>query len=275
MQEVDLSKLFGTGNGSTPMLTVRERQRASVLIVESDANTRSTMRQSLTMLDIGFITEVADHAAALRKMEERDFSHVIFEAKRTTIPARNFLISALEQNGKIVAIPSSYEPSVDDVFNLLIVGARGYLVKPFTTQSIDETLVMATKGDPVSESILYAKSRNEALAALIMTSLDKLAAIMRQSKHFETARREVPRRQMVFRRVVELGKMFAQGGEAALVQAMVDFSVDRSQGPTTRLGKLRKLLETRKHAQEGEQTEETKETSEEAHAAPEGQPGSV
>ncbi|MEZ4753608.1 MAG: hypothetical protein R3A13_04765 [Bdellovibrionota bacterium] len=62
---------------------------------------------------------------------------------------------------------------------------------------MNESILMATKGEPISDAILYAKTRNEALASLIMTSLDRLAIIMRQAETFDTAKREVPKRNYV------------------------------------------------------------------------------
>ncbi|MCB0352184.1 MAG: response regulator [Bdellovibrionales bacterium] len=242
---------------STPVLTTAERRKISILIVDSDANVRQTMRQSLTGLGFGAVSDAPDHALALTKIEERPISHIIFEARNSKMPAKEFMRRVFELDSGIVALASSYEPTVDDVFDLLINGARGYIVKPFNTEGLDQSLVMATKGEPISESVLNAKNRNEALAALMMASLDKLATIMRQATHFETARRELPIKASSFRRAVDLGYTFAKGGPLMLRETLIELCIERSRGPATRLGRYRKRLEKRKGNKEGQELEES------------------
>ncbi|MBX7137462.1 MAG: hypothetical protein K1X83_05710 [Oligoflexia bacterium] len=243
---IDFSKLFQ--RGATPIMTARERQSATILVVETDSSTRNRLRQTLTSLDFGQVVDAPNHTTALTRIEERPFSHIIFEARRTSMQVKEFLTKALQIDSRIIAIPTSYEPTVDEVFDLLIMGARGYLVKPFTTHSVDEAIIWSTKGDPISDSILFAKTRNEALAALVMNSLGRLSTIMKQSQTFETARRELPKRQAALKRAMEIARMFAQGGEDALLASLIDFAAARAEEPATRLGKVRRRLDNTRHA---------------------------
>ena len=135
---------------------------------------------------------------------------------------------------------------MEDVFDLLILGAKGYLVKPFTIDTIEEAILHASKGEPLADAVLQAKDRNEALVAILMTSLDKTALLHRQAEQFETAKRELPRSINIFRRSADLAKTFAKGGEEALIEAMERFCIERSKGPASRLGRLRKRLKTGK-----------------------------
>jgi DNA-binding NtrC family response regulator len=234
-------------------MTAAERARASVLIVESDNADRNNMRTAIRTLGYSGVTDAPSHAAALEKFDQRKFTHIIFEAKKTNMPAKEFLGKVFEHSQEAIAIPSSYEPNVDDVFDLLIMGAKGYLVKPFTIDTLDLALVMASKGEPLSDAVLNAKDRNEALVAIVMASLDKAATIMRQSDQFETAKRELPRAMASLRRSAELAKTFAKGGNEGLLEAMEKFCIERSKGPATRLGRLRKRLRTNRGDEEGDQ----------------------
>lgn len=261
---MEFSKLYQRAN--EPVMSSKERLGASVLIVESEQTIRATLRQALTSLDFGYISDAVDNIGALKKIEERAFTHVIFDVRKNGMPAKEFLGRALEYDARMIVLPTSYEPSVDDVFDLLIAGARGFLVKPFTSGTVDEAIVMATKGEPISESILFAKSRNEALVSLMLSSLDKYATIMRQSKSFDTAKRELPRRELAFRRAVDIGRTFAHGGEQSLMDAILEFAVERCEGPATRLGRIRKFLGKRKGAtpesgDAGDEAEEEEEHS--------------
>lgn len=233
-------------SAALPSMTESERREVSILLIDADAGTRASMRQVLVGLNFGQVTDAPDHNQALTKLQDRRITHVIFDAKKSTMSAKDFLLKLLEMDDKLVTIPSSFEPSVDDVFDLLCVGARGFLVKPFNSSSLDDAIIMATKGDRLSEAILFAKDRNEALASLIFTAFDKLAVIRRQARQFETAKREIPRAEMNLRRAVDIAKTFAKGGDDPLLGAMVEFCLDRASGPATKLGRFRKRLEARK-----------------------------
>lgn len=250
-----------------PSLSTAERSALHVLIVDSELGTRNSIRQTLTSLGYLNMSEAPNHALALQKLVERHVTHVIFEAKRTNMPASDFLQAVLSCDEKIIAIPSSYEPTVDDVFNLLIIGARGYLVKPFTPDSLEMAMLSATKGEAISQAILFAKDRNEALVSLMMTALDRMTVTMKQARSFETANRELPRRILNFRRAVEIAKTFAQGGKPALVETMLEFCIDRSNGPATRLGRLRKRLGERKNPKQAAETSTN--TAQNANSRPE------
>lgn len=234
-------------------LTDYERKKISVLIVESEASSRSILRQALQHMGIPIVSDSQDHALALQKIKQRSFSHVIFEAKKTNMPSRDFLLSVLEYDDRIIAIPSSFEPTVDDVFGLLVVGARGYLVKPFTDASVEDAFIMATKGEPLSESILYAKDRNQALASLVMTALDRLATVTRQAEQFETAQRELPRARSSLGRAVAIAKTFCKGGDSYLFEALLEFCLERSSGPASRLGRVRKRCEAKRTERDSSQ----------------------
>ena len=230
--------------GSILSMTPAERARAQVLVVESDPGERNNFRTCLRQLGYGGIADAPNHTTALERLGERHITHVIFEAKKTTMPAKEFLQKILEFSANLVCLPSSYEPNVDDVFDLLVMGAKGYLCKPFTVDTVEQAITNATKGEPMSAAVLQAKDRNEALVAIMMGSLDKTAMIMRQAQKFDTAKRELPRAMNSLRRSAELAKTFCKGGEDGLVEALEKFCIDRSKGPATRLGRLRKKLKT-------------------------------
>lgn len=243
---------MGFDDGEMIMSTV-ERQKAAVLVVETDNQERHNFRTALKSLGFGGIGDAANHSAALERMSERKFTHIIFDAKKTTMPSDEFLKKVFEIDDSIIAMPSSIEPNVDDVFGLLILGAKGYIVKPITVDTVDQAIVQATKGEPLADAVLKAKDRNEALVAIMMSSLDKAATILRQANQFETAKREIPRAVARLHRAAELAKTFAKDGETGLLIAMETFCIERSKGPASKLGRLRKRLSTTRGPEDEEQ----------------------
>lgn len=227
-------------------MSTDDRLRANVLMIEANTTERNRMRQSLTGLGFGSYVETGDHATGLQRLQERHISHVIFQASDTNMSAQEFIKKALELDENLICVPTTYQPDLDEVFSLLVFGARGYLIKPFTGETLEDALNWATYGDPISEAILFAKDRNEALTSLVMSNLDRLAHVMRQARTFETADRELQVLQARWRKSVEMAMLFGKGGPANMVEYFVDFVIDRSQGPASSLGRFRKRLTERK-----------------------------
>jgi DNA-binding NarL/FixJ family response regulator len=236
---LSMGKIIGT---EELVLTSKDRASLNILVVEDDSNDRNLMRSCIKQLGLGSYSDAPNHLAALEKLNERHFSHIIFTAKETNMPVKSFVKQVLEANSEMIMVPSSNSPDVDDVFDLLILGAKGYLVKPFTMDTVEDALTHATKGEPLSDVVLQAKDRNEALVAILMHSLDKTATTMRQARQFETAKKELPRCQRTFNRSSELASTFCKGGSEGLIDAIEKFCLERSKGPATRLGRLRKRL---------------------------------
>lgn len=228
-----------------------ERASCTVLVVENDPGDANHMREALKSLGFTSVFDAPNHHIALEKLASRQFTHIIFDARKNpSYPMRAWLTKVFEIDSSIIALPASANPNVDDVFDLLVVGARGYLVKPFTFEGVDSAVVMATKGEPISDSVLGAKDRNEALVAMMMTSVDRLATVFRQAKQFETAKRALPQAMAALSRAADLAHTFAKGGEEGLITSLENFCIKQSHGPATRLGRLRKRLSSTRSTDE-------------------------
>ncbi len=240
-----------------------ERRGANILIIESNPGDRMATRMSLNSLGFVNYTDAADHLTGLSKIQERKITHILFQAPPTNITSSEFIVKAHSLDPNIIMLPTSYNPTLDDVFALLVLGARGYLVKPFTSDIIEDALNWATNGEKMSEAILFAKDRNEALALLVLSNLDKAAQVMRQAKQFETAQREIPKALSQFKQSVEMAFHFSKGGVPKMAEEIVHFAIERAQGPATTLGRFRKRLAKRKaHLEEQEEKRRSKDDDE-------------
>ncbi|MBX6315605.1 MAG: hypothetical protein IRY99_22230 [Isosphaeraceae bacterium] len=215
-----------------------------MLLIEPDADDRCRIRSALAALEYGAVCDAQTHIQGLERILQRPVTHVIFDARTTDMAASAFLYKALEVSPEIVAIATSGSPEADAVFDLLIQGARGYAVKPLTTESLDQAIVMATKGDPLSDAVREATNRNEVLVGAMINNLDKVATLVRQARQFDTAKAEATKAMAAFRRSADVAGTFAKDGEEALRQTVEEMCVARGQGPASRIGRLRARLKT-------------------------------
>jgi DNA-binding NarL/FixJ family response regulator len=227
-----------------PILSHAEKKHASILVVDSEVNDRGQLKTQLRELGFAQVADAPSHITGLERFDDRKFTHVLFEAKDSSISSSEFLRKVLSFAPECTCIPSSYQPDVDNVFDLIIQGARGYLCKPFTALSLEESLALATKGDPICDIVRQAKDRNEALIGMIMTALDSTATTIQQAATIPLAQREIPMAWNKLFSSVNLGKAFARGGADGLMDTMMTFCMERSKGPASRLGRLRRRLKT-------------------------------
>jgi DNA-binding NarL/FixJ family response regulator len=235
----------------------QERRDVSVLVVEQDSVMRGAIRRAMTELAFGAVSDAPSHLLALDKLKERGFTHVLFDARPTNMTPMAFLRNSLELDSRLIALASSADPSIDDVFDLLMEGARGFVVKPPTGNTLEESMVLATKTEIIPDTIFYAADRNQALAAMVVTALDKVATLRRQAAKYETAGMELRKAERSLWRAAELARTFARGGRSELSQAIIDVCIDRGNGPASRLGRARRRLQKRNRVAKHQGTERT------------------
>lgn len=197
---------------------------------------------SLASLGYSSIVTCSDHVFGLRTLEKEHITHIIFNATKTNMPVLSFAEQALEMVPSLILIPSSYDPRVDDVWGLMQRGATGYLVKPFTADSLDHSVVMATVGEKVADVVLQSKERNKAFAELIASRLDLLATAERQFQSDLCTPTNVEFFRDRLKESVNFGQTFGQGQEDELVEALIEIFLARAAGPASRLGRIRDRL---------------------------------
>jgi DNA-binding NarL/FixJ family response regulator len=244
-------------------LNPQERTRTSFLMVESDRVERQNLKQLIGNLGYPNLSDTGKHSSALIKLgdPESRFTHVIFDSRPTDMNPADFLREALKFAPQAIFIASSSNPNLDDVFQLLVNGARGFLIKPFSLDGIDTSIIVATKGEPLATSVKEAKDRNTALASMMMVSLNKLVDALKKFRISPNSQNEIIWAREQFYSAVDLARMFAKGGEEGLMNAILTYCINKSKGPSTKLGRLRKPIKERS-ASEGDSSEDVSDTSE-------------
>ncbi len=221
----------------------RRSRRGPVLVVAGDRHTLASLRQSLAALGFESISTTQTHGQGLERIQTRSFPLIVYEATTTNISVRDFVIAArrMDQESTLIALSSA--PRIDDVFELLKVGTRSFLVTPFTTETLEEVIDRAVLGPPFSDAILDAADRDAALAALILNNLYRLATASRHSRDFGSVTAGVLQYRSALIESVELARMFSLGGDLVLREKIIDACIVRGQTAATRLGRTRKRLQ--------------------------------
>lgn len=226
----------------------KPRHLASVLLISAQTHVLNQLRQAVKSLGYDQISTAKDHVQALERIRSRNFDLVLFDAKSETMPSIDFVKAAVEMDSRTMLIALSEKPRVDDVFGLLRAGARGFIVVPFNTESVESILERANAGPPLSEAILMAPDRNSALISLILHSLYRTCVLARQAREFESASRQLDLQKQNLVETVYLTRLFFDGDDTAIQNAIIDACIERGNRGSSRLTRTRRRLRDNRDA---------------------------
>ncbi|MCB0324692.1 MAG: response regulator [Bdellovibrionales bacterium] len=223
------------------------RSAAAILVVIRSNHINNQLRMALKTLGFAKLTSVAAHSAGLERLKSlsfgRKYDFVLYDAKDTDMPAVEFVQKAVETEPDSILIAASAEPRIDDVFGQLRAGARGFLVLPFTPESLEQVVFRAMEGPPFSESVLRAPDRNAALVGCVLNNLYRLSVLMRQIRQYPHVGKDLPRYRRAFSESMDLALTFCEAGkEHELREKILEECVARANAAASRLGRTRLKL---------------------------------
>jgi len=214
-----------------------------VLVIAKTGQTSNQIRSALKTIGFTKLTACGTHVSGLERFKSRNFPLVVFDSAYTDMPVAEFVQQTCELDKTSILIAVSAEPRIDDIFGLLRAGARGFVVHPFTIESLEDVLNRAQDGPPFSEAVLQAPDRNAALAAVVLNNLYRLSVLMRQAREFESAKKEVNKYKRAFNESMELARLFCESGdEAKLLDKLIEDCLGRANSASSRLGRMRQKL---------------------------------
>jgi PleD family two-component response regulator len=237
-------------NGNKASLAYN-RNSFSVLVVCARGDRSNQVRGALKTLGFTQISAAPSHVTGMDRFKSRPFTHIFFDALSTDMPALEFVkaVAEIDQNCTMIAI--SEEPKVDDVFGLLRAGAKHFLVTPFAVDSLEDVLISASEGPPLSDAVLNAPDRNTALAGVVLNALYRQTVLMRQAREFATAARELELQTQKLMQTIDMARIFCEGSEENLLAEIVEACIQRANLAASRLGRTRKKLQSRRGGADG------------------------
>ncbi len=111
------------------------KNRASILIVEDDANIRETLNTILQQN--GYDTDTAENGReAIQKSKVKFFDLALLDIKLPDIEGTKLLTSMEETQPKMMKIMVTGYPSLENAVDALNYGADAYVIKPFKPETL-------------------------------------------------------------------------------------------------------------------------------------------
>ncbi|MFN8390678.1 MAG: response regulator [Bdellovibrionota bacterium] len=226
---------------------LQRRSETPILIVLRDGELTAHLKRSLKEIGFNNVSSTNNHGQGLERMKGRNFSLVFFDAVETNMQAVHFVKSVRQFEKEALLIALSARPSIDDVFENLRAGARSFIVIPFATDILEDVIIKAVEGPPFSEAVFEATDRNTALVNIVLNDLDSLTVSMRHLRAFPGAINDVDHFRAALEDSMKLARTFAEGGDIALIERIIDTCISRATFGATRLGRVRRRLQRKRN----------------------------
>ena len=116
-----------------------------LLVVDDFRTMRRVLRSLLREMGLDDVDEAGDGAAALERLRAEPADLVITDIEMPTLNGFE-LLSAIKKDERLKQVPVlmlAAEARKDDIVRCIQAGAAGYLVKPFTRETLEEKLRIA------------------------------------------------------------------------------------------------------------------------------------
>jgi hypothetical protein len=224
-------------------LSTAERKDASFLVV--GGGLEGVVKQ-LSRLKFSRARHSLFHSSALHRLIDEKFSHVIYSTEETDLSANLFTERACQLKHRPILMAASYEPEPDNVCDMLLAGARGFIALPSESEMLDRLIGEATNGQPVQPAILRSPRRNEILLRTLLDDLDEIAGNLRASKRYGIDAPSVGPLIEELHLSASTLRLFCDGGSDGFVRTLVDICETLAPRRNPRLTRLRKQLLNRR-----------------------------
>jgi response regulator of citrate/malate metabolism len=214
-----------------------------VLVSCAKTSVNHHIRSSLQELGFSAVTGVFSHKEAIGKIATTEFRSVFFDIYKTDMAPVDFISKSKEANPSCNLIVVAEEIEVNDVFDLLRVGATGFIVPPFTFDAVEKSISYAERVAAINPELLDADNVSEAVVEAVLNNfeaLHKLMAMKNRGQATYQAQKMIQERMGIFRESADVAKAVLAG--EAFLDIVIDRCIDHANKPTTRLGKLRRKL---------------------------------
>jgi ActR/RegA family two-component response regulator len=212
------------------------------IVIGSNRALTNPLRSALKSIGLKSVDIFPSLAEGSEASKRSSITHVLFSTSDESMHAVEFVREVIAANPKVILVVVTENPGMDNVFELIQSGARGFLVPPASLESVEAVLAAATSGPPISQTILQADDRNDAFAKLILDMLFRVAAARKELIKTGKGGQMYDRFYMGLQASTATAKMFCEGGFDSLQEKIVENCIKRADIKKTRLSEVRKNL---------------------------------
>lgn len=214
----------------------------NILIVGSNDMLMSAIKIVLHKFGYTKLSTSPTYATAIRKMMELNFDLVIFDIAKSDMLGKDFVKNVISFSENSFRVGLSNNPDLKTILDLLEAGTQGFLIFPFTEESVQEVFNLVQKAHKFNESMFDSVNRIATFKALVLCNLNRLANAKQQLLRTGETTEDISALEKEFTKSVELAKEVARGHEEELLNQIVDGCLRAAKMPTTHLGRIRRKL---------------------------------
>ncbi len=220
--------------------------KCSILVIEPDNTLRNQIVQNLKEIGFTYVSETESHDTGLRRVEGKGFNYVLFSTISNNILYHDFLRTVVANNKDTITLPMARNPSPDQVYEAIMLGARGFVVVPCQKTALAQLFELSAREELALATELQDLDRNKVLVSLMSSGLDDLANALKKSRKKKT--KELDILDEHFKSSVKMARSFCQGGEQELLKVIEDHMIKQSLKIPSHLGNLRKKIAQKRMA---------------------------
>lgn len=223
--------------------------QCSILVVEPDNDLRFKVVDSLKSIGFTYVSETDSHDTGLRRVAGKSFTYVLFSTISNNVHYHDFLRTIVTENPDTISLPMGKNPTPDQVYEAIMLGARGFVVFPCEKDALEQLFQLSAREELALASELQDLDRNKVLVSLITSGLDDLADALKKARNKKS--KEVEVLSDHFHSSAKMARNFCKGGEQELLKVIEDHMIKQGNKIPTRLGKLRKKIASLRKEKEG------------------------
>ncbi|MDZ4785424.1 MAG: response regulator [bacterium] len=227
--------------------------KCSVLVVDPENEKRSQLVRDLKELGFPYVSETESHDTGIRRSNTKPFTHVIFSTTSQNVPYHTFLQTIVQNSPETIVLPMTATPNPDQVYEALMLGARGFIVYPCKKEDLHRLFELSAREELALAVELQNLDRNKVLASLVSSGLDDLAQALKKARGKST--KEIQALTEQFKSSASMARNFCQGGDEELLKVISEHMIKQSFKIPTRLGKLRRHIAAKRKTGNGEKKE--------------------
>lgn len=228
---------------SSSLMLSAAKRRYQVLIVEPDRHERDLLRSTLVACDYPTVQACSNYETALQLLAGQQFTHMLFSLNPELGDANRFLLRAVDLQEKLIPIVTTRSHTIEDLFELLESGLKGFLLKPYTMDNVDLAIRLATDGYDPHKAKVNEVDRNESFVVLMASYLDRYAEVLRMVQSGRASSLEISKARVRLQAISRIARKFAAGGESGLMQSVMKVFVGIADVEPQRLEQVRRRLQ--------------------------------